>query len=111
MQVVLPVGISFFTFQGMSYVIDVYRRRHSAGDAARHGAADELLPASGGRADRARVAPDPAVPGGAAHRPRHGGDGLLLIVWGLFKKAVIASQLATGFVDPVFFDPGAHIRA
>src|SRR5437868_9755542 len=27
MQVVLPVGISFFTFQGMSYVIDVYRRK------------------------------------------------------------------------------------
>ena len=26
MQVVLPVGISFFTFQGMSYVIDIYRR-------------------------------------------------------------------------------------
>ena len=26
MQVVLPVGISFFTFQGMSYLIDIYRR-------------------------------------------------------------------------------------
>ena len=35
--------------------------------------------------------------------------GLALIVWGLFKKAVIASELATGLVDPVFFDPAAHV--
>ncbi len=34
--------------------------------------------------------------------------GLALIVWGLFKKSVIASELATGLVDPVFFDPSAH---
>jgi alginate O-acetyltransferase complex protein AlgI len=34
--------------------------------------------------------------------------GVLLIVWGLFKKAVIASELATGLVDSVFFDPSAH---
>ena len=37
--------------------------------------------------------------------------GLLLIVWGLFKKAVIASELSTGLVDPVFFDPAAHSPA
>jgi D-alanyl-lipoteichoic acid acyltransferase DltB (MBOAT superfamily) len=29
-------------------------------------------------------------------------------VWGLFKKAVVASELATGLVDPIFFDPSAH---
>ena len=34
--------------------------------------------------------------------------GLSLIVWGLFKKAMIASELATGLVDTVFFDPAAH---
>jgi D-alanyl-lipoteichoic acid acyltransferase DltB (MBOAT superfamily) len=34
--------------------------------------------------------------------------GISLIVWGLFKKAVIASELATGLVDGVFFDPSAH---
>jgi len=36
--------------------------------------------------------------------------GLILIVWGLFKKAVVASELSTGLVDPVFFDPAAHSR-
>ena len=34
-----------------------------------------------------------------------------MIVWGLFKKSVIASQLATTLVDPAFFDPGAHFGA
>jgi D-alanyl-lipoteichoic acid acyltransferase DltB (MBOAT superfamily) len=33
--------------------------------------------------------------------------GFLLIGWGLFKKTVIASELATRLVDPVFFDPTA----
>ncbi|HEY5710733.1 MAG TPA: MBOAT family O-acyltransferase [Allosphingosinicella sp.] len=37
--------------------------------------------------------------------------GLVLIVWGLFKKAVIASELATGLVDPVFADPAIHSSA
>jgi alginate O-acetyltransferase complex protein AlgI len=32
----------------------------------------------------------------------------MLIVWGLFKKAVIASELSVNLVDPVFFDPGSH---
>ena len=34
--------------------------------------------------------------------------GLLLIAWGLFKKTVIASELAVRLVDPVFFDPSAY---
>jgi D-alanyl-lipoteichoic acid acyltransferase DltB (MBOAT superfamily) len=41
---------------------------------------------------------------------RMAAGGLLLIVWGLFKKTVIASQLATGLVDPVFFDPTRYGR-
>jgi alginate O-acetyltransferase complex protein AlgI len=34
----------------------------------------------------------------------------VLIVWGLFKKAVVASELSTQLVDPVFFDPAGHSR-
>ncbi|KQY66732.1 MBOAT family protein, partial [Brevundimonas sp. Root1423] len=34
--------------------------------------------------------------------------GLLLIVWGLFKKTVIASEISVNLVDPVFFDPSAY---
>jgi alginate O-acetyltransferase complex protein AlgI len=35
-------------------------------------------------------------------------EALMLIVWGLFKKTVIASELSTNLVDPVFFDPSAY---
>ena len=108
MQVVLPVGISFFTFQGMSYVIDVYRRKTEpavlldmvllmsffphlvAGPIVR---ASHLIP-------QFRKVPE-LTRGMAAM-------GIALITWGLFKKAIIASELATTLVDPVFFDPRAH---
>ncbi len=61
---VLPVGISFFTFQSMSYTIDFYRGQVPARTqfpAFRH--LRLLLPAADGRADRARPAPASAVPG------------------------------------------------
>lgn len=109
LQVVLPVGISFFTFQGISYVVDVHRRTTPAakslldvmllmsffphlvaGPIVR---ASDLLP----QFDRApRLTREMAT------------HGLLLIVWGLFKKTVIASELSVRLVDPVFFDPTAY---
>ncbi|HEY1224544.1 MAG TPA: MBOAT family protein [Brevundimonas sp.] len=109
LQVVLPVGISFFTFQGISYVVDVHRRTTPAakslldvmllmsffphlvaGPIVR---ASDLLP----QFDRApRLTREMAT------------HGLLLIVWGLFKKTVIASELSVHLVDPVFFDPTAY---
>jgi alginate O-acetyltransferase complex protein AlgI len=109
LQIVLPVGVSFFTFQGMSYIIDVHRGRCEkarslldvmllmsffphlvAGPIVR---AADLLPqfARAPRLNREW----------AAHS-------MFLVVWGLFKKTVVASELATNLVDPVFFDPGAH---
>jgi D-alanyl-lipoteichoic acid acyltransferase DltB (MBOAT superfamily) len=108
MSIILPVGISFFTFQGMSYLIDVWRGKVQparlldvtllmsffahlvAGPIVR---ASDLIP----QFQRpARLSREMAT------------TGLLLIIWGLFKKAVIASELASGLVDPVFFDPGSH---
>jgi D-alanyl-lipoteichoic acid acyltransferase DltB (MBOAT superfamily) len=110
MQVVLPVGISFFTFQGMSYVIDIYRRKTDAAGLLDltllmsffpHLVAGPIVRASHLIPQFARV-PDMTRSMAAM--------GISLIVWGLFKKAVIASELATGLVDPVFFDPSAHSR-
>ncbi|HEV7354305.1 MAG TPA: MBOAT family protein [Brevundimonas sp.] len=109
LEIVLPVGISFFTFQGISYVVDVWRGKTPparslldvmllmsffphlvAGPIVR---ASDLLP----QFDR--------VPRLTRAMATHG---LLLIAWGLFKKTVIASELAVNLVDPVFFDPSAH---
>ena len=110
MEVVLPVGISFFTFQGMSYLIDVWRGRI---DAAR------LLDITLLMSFFPHLVAGPIVRGADLlpqfkETPRLTREmatmGLLLIVWGLFKKAVIASELSTGLVDPVFFDPAAHSR-
>ena len=107
-QVILPVGVSFFTFQAMSYLIDVYRGR-----CARASLLDVTLLMS----FFAHLVAGPIVRGADlipqfAASPRLdrklAAGGLLLIVWGLFKKTVIASQLATGLVDPVFFDPSRH---
>ena len=58
-QIVLPIGISFFTFQAISYVVDVYRRRDARRLARRRGDPPGVLPAPRGRADRAgeRAAP------------------------------------------------------
>jgi alginate O-acetyltransferase complex protein AlgI len=108
LQIVLPVGISFFTFQGMSYLIDIYRRQTAPAALLDmtllmsffpHLVAGPIVRASHLIPQFQRV---PELTRGMAAM------GFALIVWGLFKKAVIASELATGLVDPVFFDPAAH---
>ena len=105
LQVVLPVGISFFTFMAIAYVVDVYRGEIEvagwtdtflylsffphlvAGPIVRPG---ELIPQLQERRDERHV--DVA---GAAW----------LILGGLFKKVVVSSYLASEIVDPVFGDP------
>ena len=110
MQIVLPVGISFFTFQGMSYVIDIYRKKT---EPARlldmvllmsffpHLVAGPIVRASHLIPQFKKV---PELTRGMAAM------GIALITWGLFKKAIIASELATTLVDPVFFDPARPLQ-
>lgn len=108
LQVVLPVGISFFTFQAISYVVDIYRGTARpapwldfavylaffphvvAGPIVR---ATEFLPQLRRAGYERRIDATRA---------------LFLIVGGLFKKVVLASFLATNLVDPVFEVPQAH---
>ena len=107
-QIVLPIGISFFTFQAISYVVDVYRGETPAAslvDVAILQAffphlvagpivrANELLP-------QLRTPRDP--------RAVLAGPAIFLIVGGLLKKTVIADELARRVVDPVYNDPAAH---
>ncbi len=108
LTIALPVGVSFFTFQAISYVVDVKRRLISpastldiavylsffphlvAGPIVR---AREFLPQLQGPRDSEHVAV---------------GAGLTLISLGLVKKVVLADYLARTIVDPVFGVPQAY---
>jgi D-alanyl-lipoteichoic acid acyltransferase DltB (MBOAT superfamily) len=108
MEIILPVGISFFTFHGISYLVDVYR-----GDVAVcRRFLDILLYLSffpqlvAGPIVRASFfLPQLARP--PLERVPIA-EPVLLILGGLFKKVVIATYLATDLVDPVFFDPSRY---
>jgi alginate O-acetyltransferase complex protein AlgI len=105
-EILLPVGISFFTFHGISYVMDVYRgdvavcRRPTdmflylaffpqlvAGPIVR---ASKFLPQLYAR-ETQPFAVDRAC---------------MLIAGGLLKKTILANYLATDLVEPIFADPG-----
>lgn len=107
LELILPVGISFHTFQCIGYTIDVYRGQQKpsrdllqfmtfvtffpqlvAGPIERAG---NLLPQFG---ERKAFDYDQAV------------DGLRQILWGLFKKVVIADSCAA-IVDPIFDEPAS----
>jgi D-alanyl-lipoteichoic acid acyltransferase DltB (MBOAT superfamily) len=107
MRVLLPVGISFYTFVTMSYVIDVYRREipptRDLVDFAvfvaffPHLVAGPILRANRllSQIDAPRVVTRDQVR-----------DGLWLITWGYFQKIFVADNLA-GIVNTVF-DPAGH---
>ncbi len=107
LEVFLPVGVSFFTFQAISYLVDVHKRRVPAAGLLDlsllmsffpHLVAGPIVRASDLLPQFRRV---PQLTRGAVSAA------LTLILWGLFKKAVIASELAANLVEPAFHDP-AH---
>ncbi|EMI17894.1 membrane bound O-acyl transferase MBOAT family protein [Rhodopirellula maiorica SM1] len=107
LNIVLPVGISFFTFQTMSYTIDVYRRDlkplTSFIDFALYVAFFPQLVA--GPIERGtRLAPQ--IKEGRRTTWTGVQDGSWLVVKGLFKKTVIADNMAP-IVDQVFNNPSA----
>ena len=104
--IMLPVGISFFTFQNISYIVDVYRRkvRHVA-NVLDFGFYTSFFPQLvAGPIIRA----DQFVP--QLYRPfflsrRQFGIALFWIINGLFKKILLSDYLAVNFVDRVFDNP------
>lgn len=105
-EIVLPVGISFFTFKAMSYVVDVYRR--------------DIEPAESVLTFATYLAFFPQLVAGPIVRasvflPQIGhqentetvdsGHAATLILGGLFKKVVLANMLAGMLVDPLFGSP------
>ena len=101
-KIILPVGISFYTFQALSYSIDVYRKK--------------IEPTKDIIAFFAFIAFFPQLVAGPIERATNllpqfltnrkfsydqGVDGMRQILWGLFKKIVIADNCAT-YVDQVW---------
>ena len=102
LQVVLPVGISFYTFQTLSYTIDIYRRRigptRNLLDFALFVAFFPQLVA--GPIERARrLLPQITQPRRIDLLGLR--EGIWLVLWGLFKKVVIADNFAA-LVDAVY---------
>lgn len=106
-NIFLPIGISFFTFQSMSYIIDLYRGKVQP----LHRWIDYLFYISffpqlvAGPIVRARdfipqIHQRPLVVSRAQF-----GEGVWLILCGLFKKAVISDFISLNFVDRVFDNP------
>jgi len=109
LSVILPVGISFFIFQALSYVIDVYR-----GDVeARENLGDVLLYISffpqlvAGPIVRASVFL-PQLDTNPAEDQIPAGNALFRIFSGLVKKVFLANYLAVQLADPVFLSPGGY---
>jgi len=108
LTMLLPIGLSFHTFQAMSYTIEVYRGNQKA---ERHFGIYALY-----------VMFYPQLVAGPIERPQNVlhqfhekhrfslsnmYEGLQQIVWGLFKKVVIADRIAV-IADGVFANPSQH---
>ena len=110
-QILLPVGLSFYTFQSMSYAIDVYRGKKRA---ERHLGIFALYVAF-----FPQLVAGPISRAGdllPQFRETHQFDwdnfrnGFFLALWGFFKKIVIADRLAI-YVDAVYDFPADHTGA
>lgn len=108
LKVILPVGISFYTFHGLSYVIDIFKNRIKA----EHDFIDYAV----------FVSFFPLLVAGPIERATHllpqikkernfdyqkAVNGLKQILWGLFKKIVIADQCAQ-YANAIFDDYSNH---
>lgn len=102
LQIILPVGISFYTFHGLSYVLDIYK--------------EKIKPTRNWVDYSLFVSFFPLLVAGPIERATHllpqieklrtfdykrAADGLRQILWGLFKKVVIADGCAE-YVNQVF---------
>lgn len=108
LKIILPVGISFYTFQTLSYTIDVYKRK--------------LEPTKDFVAFAAFVSFFPQLVAGPIERASHllpqfyskrtfdyskAVDGMRQVLWGLFKKVVIADGCAV-YANMIFNDSASY---
>jgi len=109
LNLLLPIGISFFTFQAISYTIDVYRNQQTAvrdfRDLALFVAFFPTVlsgPITRGR----QLLPQLAHP--PQYSEERSQDGLFLVLRGFVKKVAFADILAVHLVNPAFSAPEAY---
>jgi len=107
-RLLLPVGISFYTFQAIGYIVDVYRRgikaeKHLGIFALFISFFPQLLAGPIGRAASLL----PQLSEKHSFDLRRVQDGLTLMLWGFFKKMVIADNLSV-VVAEVYGNPPAY---
>lgn len=109
LDIILPVGVSFFTFRSISYIVDIYRGQIEpasnflqycffltffppllAGPVVR---AKDMLP---------QVAANPVATRAMVS------EGMFLIIAGLIKKVIVADYISGNFVDRVFENPSLY---
>jgi alginate O-acetyltransferase complex protein AlgI len=107
LHIVLPVGISFYTFQTLSYSIDVYRRKvPTCRDPLSFFAYVSFFPQLvAGPIERARALL-PQFTNPRKFEYDAACDGMRQILWGFLKKVVIADNVAV-HVQRIFSDPGS----
>jgi len=109
LQVLLPIGISFFTFQSLSYTLDIYRGKEKATDSFRDFALFVAFfpTVLSGPITRARQ----FMPQ-LEHLPKDDEkrmeEGLVLILRGFIKKMAFADVLAVQLVNPAFAAPSEY---
>lgn len=107
LKTILPLGVSFYVFSAISYIVDVYRGKYPAErNVLRYALFTSFFPKlTAGPIVRADV----FLPQAADYRGLRLASfetGIQIFVFGLFKKIVLADRLGV-FVDDVFFAPSA----
>jgi len=108
LNIILPVGISFYTFQTLSYTIDIYNRKiQPTHDFIAFSAFVSFFPqlVAGPIERAANLLPQFMV--ARSFDYRQAVDGLRQILWGLFKKVVIADNCAI-YVNLIFANPASY---
>ena len=111
LRIILPVGISFYTFQSLSYTIDVYRGKLPASrDPVKFALYIAFFPqlVAGPIVKASEFLPQLDEDRGPTARRVF--RGLTEMFYGMFKKAVLADQIAV-FADSVFAAVGAYSSA
>ena len=109
LDIILPAGISFFTFRSISYFVDIYRREIEAERNLLHYTffLTFFPPLLAGPVVRAKDML-PQIKRHPLATKEMVGEGLFLIMTGLIKKVIVADYISGNFVNRVFDNPALY---